>query len=85
MAQLQPNTAGTLRGQRRRTPVHRVLASTGVVDIDRDGLTGAQRLSSYAGLSTYSWADQSESATTMTTRAVIVNRGGRLLTWDGRQ
>jgi hypothetical protein len=31
-----------------------------------------------------SWADQSESATTMTTEAVIVGRGGGLLTWDGR-
>jgi len=30
------------------------------------------------------WADQSESATTMTTEAVIVGRGGGLLTWDGR-
>ena len=30
------------------------------------------------------WADQSESATTMTTQAVIVRRGGGLLTWDGR-
>jgi len=30
------------------------------------------------------WADQSESATTMTTQAVIVGRGGGLLTWDGR-
>jgi hypothetical protein len=29
-------------------------------------------------------ADQSESATTMTTQAVIVGRGGGLLTWDGR-
>jgi hypothetical protein len=38
----------------------------------------------YIGLSTSSWADQSESATTMTTQAVIVGRGGALLTWDGR-
>jgi hypothetical protein len=30
------------------------------------------------------WADQSELATTMTTQAVIVGRGGGLLTWDGR-
>jgi len=30
------------------------------------------------------WADQSESATTMTTQAVILGRGGGLLTWDGR-
>ncbi len=30
------------------------------------------------------WADQSESAKTMTTQAVIVGRGGGLLTWHGR-
>jgi len=30
------------------------------------------------------WADQSESATIMTTQAVIFARGGGLLTWDGR-
>jgi hypothetical protein len=30
------------------------------------------------------WADQSELATTMTTQAVIVGRGGGLLTGDGR-
>ena len=30
------------------------------------------------------WADQSESATTMTTQAVIFGHGGGLLTWDGR-
>jgi len=30
------------------------------------------------------WADQSESATTMTTQAVIVGGGSGLLTWDGR-
>ena len=30
------------------------------------------------------WAGQSESATTMTTQAVIFGRRGGLLTWDGR-
>jgi len=56
----------------------------GVSRLDRDRLTCSQRLSGYAGLSTYSWAEQSESATTMTTQAVIFGRRGGLLTWDGR-
>jgi hypothetical protein len=35
------------------------------------------------GQSTGRWADQSDSATTMTTQAVIVGRGDGLLTWGG--
>ena len=46
-------------------------------------LTSASRCSAVAG-HRGRWADQSESATTMTTQAVIVGRGGGLLTWDGR-
>src|SRR5882724_7093921 len=41
-------------------------------------------LAALASAQRQGWADQSELATTKTTQAVIVGRGGGLLTWDGR-
>ena len=47
---------GTRRAQVRRTLVNQALAITGLPRLNPDGLTGSQCLSSYAGLSTYSYA-----------------------------
>jgi hypothetical protein len=38
----------------------------------------------YPDLSNSSWADQSESTTTMTTKGGIVGRGGGLVIWEAR-
>jgi len=38
----------------------------------------------YPNLSNSSWADQSESTTTMTTKGGIVGRGGGLVIWEAR-
>ena len=38
----------------------------------------------FPDLSNSSWADQSESTTTMTTKGGIVGRGGGLVIWEAR-